>query len=69
MGNGSQPPGPPPTGGALPSGTSSEAAMRLRRILDQALPDVTADEADAGGGTASHRSDEDYYADRPPHHG
>ncbi|MFI0432755.1 MAG: hypothetical protein ACH36H_06400 [Candidatus Nanopelagicales bacterium] len=69
MGNDSRPPGPPPDEGASQSGTSSEAATRLRRILDQALPDVTADEADAGGGTASPRSDEDYYADRPPHHG
>ena len=46
-----------------------EAAERLRRLLDHALPELTSDEVGSGGSAASPRSDEDYLADRPPHHG
>lgn len=51
-----------------PSG-AGDRRLLLRRLLDESLPDVTADEARAGGGSASPRSDGDYLADRPPHHG
>ncbi len=62
MSDAPQPPDPPD-----PRGVAGEPAPERRRLLDDLdlLPETTSDES---GGHGS-RSDEDYRADRPPHHG
>lgn len=50
--------------------SADERTRQLRRVLDAALRgDVTRDEVAPSGQVHQTRTDEEYLADRPPHHG
>jgi hypothetical protein len=57
---------PAETSAARPNKARIDKA-RLDRVFGDVLPETTGDER--GPGADRGRSDEDYVADRPPHHG